>query len=102
MRADEFLCVVKAEVVGKKGAAASVDGDQLVVATADIHPALYTLLDMVSFSRKFALFSTRTYVIALVDFNFYCFYRQMPLPPLDFYINYTVSHQSLVNHADNL
>lgn len=82
MRSDEFLGVIKAEVVGKKGAAASVDRDQLVVAAADIHSAPDALLDLVSFSRKFALLSSGTYVITLVDFNFYCFYRQVLYLPL--------------------
>ena len=95
MRADEFLGVIKAEIVGKKGAAASVDRDQLVVA-ADIYSAPDALLDLVPFSRKFASLSSGTYVITLVYFNFYCFYRQMPLPPLGFFVNYTVSPGSFV------
>ena len=74
MPAYEFLGVIKAEIVGKKGASASVDRDQLVVAAADVHSAPYALLDLVSFSRKFALLSSGTYVITLVYFNFYCFY----------------------------
>ena len=102
MRADEFLGVIKAEIVGKKCAAASVNRDQLVVAAADIHTAPDALLDLVPFSRKFAPFSSGIYVITLVDFNFYCFYRQVPLPPLSFYVNYTVSRRRLVNHAYNL
>ncbi len=102
MSRDEFLGVIKAEIVGKKGAAASANGDQLVVAAADIHPALYALLDLVPFSRKFASLSSRTYVIALVDVNLYSFYRQMSLPPLSFYVNYTVLRRGLVNHADDL
>ena len=102
VRADKFLCVVEAEVVGKKSTAASVNGDQLVVAAADIHIALYTLLDLVPLSQKFASLSSRTYVIALVDFNLYSFYRQMSLPPLSFYFNYTVLRRGLVNHADDL
>ena len=71
---DEFLGVIKAEIVGKKDASASIDRDQLVVAAADIHTALYALLDRVSFPRKFASLSSRTYVIALIDFNLYSFY----------------------------
>ncbi len=89
MPADEFLSVIKAEIVGKKGAAASVDRDQLVVAAADIDSAFDALLDLVSFSGKFAPFSSGIYVIALVYFNLYCFYRQMLLPPLGLFINYT-------------
>ena len=102
MSLDEFLGVVEAKIVGKKSTAASVDGDQLVVAAADIHSAPYALLDLVPFSRKFALFPAGAYVITLVDFNLYSFYRQMPLPPLGFCINYTVLGRSLVNHGDNL
>ena len=76
MSRDEFLGVIEAEVVGKKNTSASVDRDQLVVAAADIHTALYALLDRVSFSRKLAPFPAGAYVITLVDFNFYSFYRQ--------------------------
>lgn len=47
---DEFLGVIKAEIVGKKSTAASVNRDQLVVAAADIYSALYALLDLVPFS----------------------------------------------------
>jgi len=102
MCTDKFIGVIKAKIVRKKSTAASVDRDQLVVAAADIYSALNALLDLIPLSRKFALLSSGTYVITLVDFDFYCFYRQVSLPPLDFYVNYTVSHQSLVNHADNL
>ena len=102
MCTDEFLGVIKAEIVGKKSTATSVDRDQLVVAAADIHSAPNALLDLVPFSRKFASLSSGTYVITLVDFDFYCFYRQIPLPPLSFCVNYTVSRRSLVNHGDNL
>ncbi len=82
MCADEFLGVIEAEVVRKKGAAASVDRDQLVVAAADIHSAPDALLDLVPFSRKFAALSSGTYVITLVYFNFYRFYRQVLYLPL--------------------
>ena len=102
MSRDEFLGVIKAEIVGKKDASASIDRDQLVVAAADIHTALYALLDRVSFPRKFASLSSRTYVIALIDVNLYSFYRQMSLPPLSFCVNYTVLRRGLVNHADDL
>ncbi len=60
MRAYEFLGVIETEIAGKKSAAASVNGNHLVVKATDIHSAPDALSDLVSFSRKFTFFSSGT------------------------------------------
>ncbi len=66
------------------------------MSAAYVHPALYALLDLVSLSLKFTLLLPGVFMIALINIDFYCFYRQRFFLLFGFIINYTALRPSLV------